>query len=77
MKTIRLQIKKRLNEAFIVEPNDLGTGVLTSLYKMFTTHLKRMPFILIIPLSIFAVLLLYGIFNYLIVRLVSILQYGF
>lgn len=77
MKSINLRLKKSLRETYFIEPNDLGYGRLTNTYKRFTHPLKKMPFAIIIPLSLLGAVLMYMVFGYLIVRLVSILQYGF
>ncbi len=77
MKTINLRLKKKLNEVFLIEPNDLGWRFLTNLYKDLTAHLKNFPFILIIPVSFILAMIFYLIFGRLIVGLVSLLQYGF
>lgn len=75
MKTI--QLRNKLNEVFIVSPNDLGVDFLTEKFKRITSLLKTMPFLILIPLSFAVALLIYLIFGYLVIRAVSILQYGF
>lgn len=70
-------LKKRLEEVFSLEPNELGFYPLTYLYKKTTRYLKTMPLFYIIPLSILAAVVTYVLFGYLIVRFVNILQYGF
>lgn len=77
MKTVEYRLKRKLNEVFYVEPNDLGISFLTSLYKRLTAFLKTMPFIFIVPLSLIAGIIFYLILNRLLVRLVTLLQYGF
>jgi hypothetical protein len=77
MKTINLKLKNKVNEVYFIPPNDLGFVPLTKLYKLFTRPLKTAPFIIIIPLSFLAAIVGYYVFGYLIVRLASILQYGF
>lgn len=77
MKPNFLRLKHRLDEVYIVEPNDLGIPVLTRMYRRVNVYFKRMPFIVVVPLSIVFALILYTLFGYLVVRLTSILQYGF
>jgi hypothetical protein len=77
VKTINLKLKHKVNEVFFLEPVDLGLQPLTKLYKMITHPLKTMPFIFIIPLSFLLAVVFYFLFGYLVVRLTSLLQYGF
>lgn len=77
MKTINWRLKKKLNEVFFIEPNDLGWEVMTNIYKILTVHFKTAPFIIVVPLSLVISFFLYLIFGHLVVRLVSLLQYGF
>ncbi len=71
------QIKTKLQETFIVQPNDLGIAGLTHIYKSLTKLLKTAPFIYLIPLAFLLVLAIYFIFGVYLVRLVSQLQHGF
>jgi len=77
MKAANFYLKKKMEEVFIIEPNDLNIGFLTSFYKKATSYLKTTPFIIIIPLSFLVGLFIYLIFGYLIVRLTTLFQYGF
>ncbi len=77
MKTFNLRLKKKLDEVFFIEPNNLGLKFLTDLYKFLTARFKTAPFIIIIPLSLIFAGSLYLIFGRLMVRLVTLLQYGF
>jgi len=77
MKTIEYKLKRKLNEVFILEPNDLGSDFLTNLYHKITSHFKTMPFIYILPLSILLAVVSYFILNYLLIKFVTLLQYGF
>ena len=61
----------------MVEPNNLGATFATSLYHRLTGFLKTMPFIFVIPISFITAIILYIIFGSLLVKLVSLLQYGF
>ncbi len=77
MKKIEFKLKKQYHEVFSLEPNDLGQSSLTQLYKSFTSPLKKMPFYIIVPLALLSAVLLYVLFGQLIVKLASLLQYGF
>lgn len=76
MKTAK-RLKKQMNEIFLLEPNNLGFWPLTSLFKRTTKPLKTMPFIIIIPVTFIIALIMYLIFGNLLIKLVSLLQYGF
>ena len=77
MKTTANKLKKSLNEVFFIEPNDLGLGFLNYLYKKTTHPLKYAPFIIVIPMAFLAAVAMYFIFGQLLIKLVSLLQYGF
>jgi len=77
MRSVNLKLKKSLNDVFFIEPNNLGTDFLTSIFKRVTHPLKNMPFILVVPLAFLLAIFMYFVFGYLLVRLVSFLQYGF
>lgn len=70
-------IQKEFNNIFSLPPNDLGNKWLTFLYKSVTRPLKKMPFIYILPLSIFIAIAMYFVFGQYVIKLVSVLQYGF
>lgn len=70
-------LERELNHIFALKPNDLKFGWLTAIYKWLTHPLKRMPFLYFIPAALTLALLLYLFFGQLVIRLVSILQYGF
>lgn len=77
MNTAQLRLKHKLEEVFVMEPNDLGNDALTSIFKRISVFFKVMPFMYILPLSIAISCVLYIVFGTLIVKLVSLLQYGF
>lgn len=77
MKNINFRMKQKMNEVFSIEPNDLGVNILTNYFRKITSYLKTAPFIIVIPLAILISLFLYIIFGRLLVRLVTILQYGY
>ena len=70
-------MKQKMNEVFLVEPNELGIGFLTIYFKKITAYLKIMPFIYIIPLTLFISIFLYFILGRFLIKLVTVLQYGF
>lgn len=77
MNRINLRMKQKLNEVFFVEPNDLGAGFLTNYFRKFTAYLKIIPFIYIIPISLFVSFFLYFVLGRFLIKLVTVLQYGF
>ncbi len=77
MKVIDIRVKKKYEEIFIVEPVDLGASFLTNIYKKITSHLKKFPFMWIVPLSFGISFILYFLLGPYLIKLVSILQYGF
>jgi len=77
MRTINLRLKKKLDEIYVIEPNNLGARFLNDIYKRINIYFKTAPFIVIVPLSFIIAILIYLVFGFLLVRLVSILQYGF
>ncbi|MFA6532734.1 MAG: hypothetical protein WCT22_01925 [Patescibacteria group bacterium] len=77
MNRISLRMKQKLNEVFFVEPNDLGAGFLTNYFRKITAYLKVVPFIYIIPISLFISFFLYFILGRFLIKLVTVLQYGF
>ena len=70
-------IQEELQRILSVPPNDLGDKHLTMVYKFFTRPLKKMPFFYIIPLSLMGAVLMYLLLGPFVIKLVSILQYGF
>lgn len=77
MRAINLRLKKKLNEVFFIEPNDLEVGFLTFYFRKITAYFKVIPFVYIIPFTFLMSVFLYFLFGKLLVRLVTILQYGF
>jgi hypothetical protein len=71
------RVKDRFQEIFSLPPNDLGDRRITFLYKTFTGPLKSMTFFYILPLSFVIAIVLYVLLGQLVVKLVSLLQYGF
>ena len=68
---------KHLKEVNVVEPNDLGIPLLTTLYRKINIFFKTAPFIFVVPISILGAACLVYLFGILAVRLASLLQYGF
>ncbi|MDP4011827.1 MAG: hypothetical protein Q8P72_06410 [Candidatus Roizmanbacteria bacterium] len=66
-----------LERIFELQPNDLHVPALTYMYKKLTRPLKSLPIVYIVPLSIGSAIFMYLVFGPMVVRLVSLLQYGF
>ena len=77
MKTINLRLKQKMDEVFSIEPNELGAGFLTNYFRKITAYLKIMPFMYIIPITFLVSIFLYFIFGRFLIKLVTVLQYGF
>lgn len=77
MKAINYRLRRKFNEVYSLEPNNLLFRPLTFLYKKVTGYFKTAPFIIVVPLSFLIAIGLYFVFGYLLVRLTTILQYGF
>ncbi len=71
------RLKNKLQEVFYLPPNEVGPSFVTRWFKQVTRYLKIMPFIYIVPLSFFAAAAAYVVLGPLIIKLVSLLQYGF
>ena len=71
------KLDSKLERIFQLEQNDLHMPLLTTIYKILTRPLKSLPIIYIIPISLGSAFLMYLVFGSLVVRLVSLLQYGF
>lgn len=70
-------LQKKVDEIYALKPNDLHIPLLTHMYKLSTGPLKVFPFKLLLPASLGASIFLYLIFGYVLIRMTSILQYGF
>ena len=77
MKTINLRLKQKMDEVFSIEPNELGTGFLTNYFRKITAYLKVMPLIYIIPLTFLITVFMYFVLGKFLIKLVTVLQYGF
>ncbi len=71
------KIQNRFDEIYVVEPTNLGLPSLTNLYKLTTGPLKKLPIRIILPVSFLSGLAIYLFLGYLLLRLASILQWGF
>lgn len=76
-KSYHRKLQDEFNRVFSLPPNDLGNKWLTHIYKFVTHPLKKMPFVYIVPLSFVVALAMYVLLGQLVIKLVSILQYGF
>ncbi len=72
-----LFLKKKVDETFVLPSNNLHSKTLNNFFKYITSFFKIFPFKVIIPISIIISVLLYFLFGYLIIKFVSLLQYGF
>lgn len=77
MKNINFRMKQKMNEVFSVEPNELGVSFLTNYFKKTTAYLKIMPFVYIIPVTFLISIFLYFVLGRFLIKLVTVLQYGF
>ncbi len=77
MKDINFRMRQKMNEVFSIEPNDLGTSYLTTFFKKITSYLKTMPFIYVIPVTFLISIFMYFVFGKFLIKLVTVLQYGF
>lgn len=77
MRTVNYRLSNKLDEVFTLKPNDLGNVKLTFFYHRVTVLFKKMPFIIIIPAAFFLTLIAYFFFGVFLVKLVTLLQYGF
>jgi len=71
------QLKVRLQDSTIVEPNEFSLPFITHLYRKINRFFKTAPFIFVIPISILTSALIVYAFGLLAVKFVSLLQYGF
>lgn len=74
---MNLRMKQKLNEVFYVEPNDLGVGFMTNYFRKITAYLKIMPFVYVIPITFLISISLYFLLGRFLIKLVTIMQYGF
>ncbi len=77
MRTISFRLKNKLDEVYQIEPNNLGVSFLTLIYKRITQPLKRFPFLTLVPLAFILAFIAYLLLGSLLVKLVTVLQYGF
>ncbi len=77
MKQFDSQLKILYRESRIVEPNDLGIPLLTHIYRNINRFFKTAPFIIVVPLTLIVSALLVYVFGSLVIKAVSLLQYGF
>lgn len=70
-------LRNHYKEVFVLEPNDLHFPLATKIFKKFSPLLKIFPFRVFVPLSVLGTVLLYILFGAIVIRLVTVLQYGF
>lgn len=74
---MNLRMKQKLNEVFSIEPNNLGVNYLTHYFKKITVYFKIAPFVYIIPITFLVSISLYFLLGRFLIKLVTVLQYGF
>lgn len=77
MRSMNLRFKRKMNEVFSIEPNELGVNFLTSYFRKITAYLKVTPFVYVVPLTFLTSIFLYFLLGRFLVKLVTVLQYGF
>jgi len=77
MRSMNLRLKRKMNEVFSIEPNDFGVNFLTNYFRKITSYLKIMPFVYVIPVTFLVLISLYFLLGRILIRLVTVLQYGF
>lgn len=77
MNKINYRMKQKMNEVFSIDQNDLGANYLTNNFRRITSYFKVMPFVYVIPITFLASVFLYFIFGRFLIKLVTVLQYGF
>lgn len=77
MRSIDLRLKNKMDEVFSIVPNELGANFMTIYFKKITAYLKVAPFMYIIPLTFIMSIFLYFALGRFLIKLVTILQYGF
>lgn len=77
MKEINFRLKNKMNEVFSIEPNDLGANYLTYYFRKITSYFKIAPFVYVIPITILLSVSLYFLLGGFLIKLVTVLQYGF
>lgn len=70
------KLKESFQEIYRVPPNDLYFRPITRVYKILTGRLKNKPLFYIVPLSFIVAASMYVVFGQLLIKLVSLLQYG-
>lgn len=71
------RVSKQYQEIYEVQPNQLGNNRIDLFYKITTRFFKKAPFIVIVPVVTLVVVLIYISIGPLLVKLASLLQYGF
>jgi len=71
------ELKNVYRRMYFVTPNDLGNHTLNWLYKLLTRPIKTLPFLYFIPISLVSSIILYLLLGRFVIKLVSLLQYGF
>ncbi len=70
-------LRTKLNQTYELTPNHFGISVVDRLFSLVTQPLKTFPFKFYVPMAIIAAGIMYLFVGFLVVRLATILQYGF
>lgn len=71
------QLRKHYDDALALEPTQFKNPFLTHIYKIVSRYVKHMPFRVLVPLSVIFSFMLYSVFGFFIIRIVSVFQHGF
>ena len=77
MTHIKTILHNKIEDVYMVEPNDLGDTRITEIYRSIAARFKVMPFIYVIPVAVVFTFFSYFLFGALIIKLATLLQYGF
>jgi len=77
MTEINLRLKKKLNEVFSIEPNDLGIDFITFYFKKITAYFKTIPFVYVIPFIFLISLFLFLFLVFFLLIFLKFLHFGF
>ncbi len=72
-----IQLRKHYDDALAIEPTHFNNPYATRFYKFIGQYIKHSPLRIVIPVSLLVTIFLYGLFGFLVIRLVSLFQHGF
>lgn len=71
------QLRKRYDDTLALEPTHFKNPLVTRVYKIVSHYIKHMPFRVFVPASVLFSFVLYSVFGFFIIRVVSLFQHGF